>query len=193
MIELYKKDCSNSSRQCSTRKRPPTKRVRTPAAEDRKRKYLMKSLAVGLVSTETVRSSVKLIGAIELRQSQQKEGIVMLCTKAKASPILRLRACSLPNFFVFLFVFCCCCFWLMIDYTALFSALEQARWARIWFFLYERLAFYSSASSFSEYPPKWSTYSAGMAGATWNCSRLSASSLYTVQPCYVSLHSKQHT
>ena len=35
-----------------------------------------------------------------------------------------------------------------------------------------------------EYPPKWCTYSAGMAGATWNCCRLGASSVYTKQPCH---------
>ena len=40
------------------------------------------------------------------------------------------------------------------------------------------------------------TYSAGgMAGAaTWNCSRLGASSVYTTQPCTMSLHAiKPHT
>ena len=31
-----------------------------------------------------------------------------------------------------------------------------------------------------------------MAGATWNCSRLSASSVYTIQPCTMSLHAKPH-
>ena len=35
---------------------------------------------------------------------------------------------------------------------------------------------------FFEYPLKWCSYSAGMAGATWNCSHLSASSAYTIQP-----------
>ena len=35
-----------------------------------------------------------------------------------------------------------------------------------------------------EYPPKWCTYSTGMAGATWNCCCLGASSVYTIQPCY---------
>ena len=34
------------------------------------------------------------------------------------------------------------------------------------------------------YPPKWCTYSAGMAGATWNCSRLGASPVHTIQPCH---------
>ena len=38
-------------------------------------------------------------------------------------------------------------------------------------------------SAFFEYPPKWCIYSAGMAGATWNCSHLGASSVYTIQPC----------
>ena len=50
--------------------------------------------------------------------------------------------------------------------------------------LHEWLAFYSA---FFEYPPKWCTYSAGMARATWNCSRLGASSVYTIQPapCHI--------
>ena len=43
------------------------------------------------------------------------------------------------------------------------------------------------------HPPKWSTYSAGMAGATWNCSRLGTSPVYTIQPCSMSLHAKPHT
>ena len=47
--------------------------------------------------------------------------------------------------------------------------------------LHEWLAFYST---FFEYPPKWCTYSAGMAGATWNCCSLGASSVYTIQPCH---------
>ena len=35
-----------------------------------------------------------------------------------------------------------------------------------------------------EYPPKWYTYSAGMAGATWNCCCLCASSVYNHAPCH---------
>ena len=35
--------------------------------------------------------------------------------------------------------------------------------------------------------------SAGMAGATWNCSHLGASYVYTIQPCTMSLHAKPHT
>jgi len=56
--------------------------------------------------------------------------------------------------------------------------------------LHEWLAFYGM---FCEYPPKWCTYSTGMAGATWNCSHLGASSVYTIQPCTMSLHAKPHT
>ena len=44
--------------------------------------------------------------------------------------------------------------------------------------LHEWLAFYSA---FFEYPPKRRTYSAGRAGATWNCSRLGASSVHFMQ------------
>ena len=39
-----------------------------------------------------------------------------------------------------------------------------------------------------ENPPKWSTYSAGMAGATGNCCRLGESSVYTIQPCTMQSH-----
>ena len=40
-----------------------------------------------------------------------------------------------------------------------------------------------------KYPLKWCTYSTGMAGATWNCSRLGASPVYTIilynhAPCH---------
>ena len=40
------------------------------------------------------------------------------------------------------------------------------------------------SSAFFEYPLKWCTYSAGMAGATWNCCHLGTSSVYTIQPCH---------
>ena len=68
----------------------------------------------------------------------------------------------------------------MIAYIALFSALLSRLTALVcgsaWV-----TSFYSA---FFEYPPKWCTYSAGMAGATWNCSRLGASPVYTIQPCH---------
>ena len=36
-----------------------------------------------------------------------------------------------------------------------------------------------------EYPPKWCTYSAGMAGATWNCCRLGAFCVHHTTMHYV--------
>ena len=45
----------------------------------------------------------------------------------------------------------------------------------------EWLAFYNAIF---EYPPKWSTCRSGMDSATWNCSRLNASYVYTIQPCH---------
>ena len=47
---------------------------------------------------------------------------------------------------------------------------------------------------FFKYPPKWCTYSAGMALA-WphETAAISASSVYTIQPCTMSLHAKPHT
>ena len=82
--------------------------------------------------------------------------------------------------------------WLIDDhlYSAILrSALEQTHCARLWFYMSDRLFI----ARFFEYPPKWCTYSAGMAGATWNCSHLGASSVYTIQPCTMSLHAKPHT
>ena len=90
----------------------------------------------------------------------------------------------------------CVAVWLIIAYIAPFSAL----WAdslRSYLVLHEWLAFYCAdffIIFFFKYPPKWWTYSAGMADATWNCSRrLGASSVYTIQTCTISLHAKPHT
>ena len=52
---------------------------------------------------------------------------------------------------------------------ALFSALKQTHCTRMWF---DRVT--SCLWCVFEYPPKWCTYSAGMAGATWNCCHLGA-------------------
>ena len=69
-------------------------------------------------------------------------------------------------------------------YMLLFSALEQQTHCnRMWFYMSEQLFFIARfVVVFVEYPPKWCTYSAGMAGATWNCCRLGASYVYTIQP-----------
>ena len=80
--------------------------------------------------------------------------------------------------------------WLMITYIVLFSALLSRLTALACGSTWVTSFFYSA---FFEYPPKWCTYSAGMAGATWNCSHLGASSVYTIQPCTMSLHAKPHT
>ena len=81
--------------------------------------------------------------------------------------------------------------YILIDdrlYSTILCSLEQTHCACMWFYMSDQLY-----SAFFEYPPKWCTYSDGMAGATWNCSRLSASLVYTIQPCSVSLHAKPHT
>ena len=84
-----------------------------------------------------------------------------------------------------------CLDWLIDDhlYSAILRSLEQTHCARLWFYMSDKLCI----ARFFEYPPKWCTYSAGRAGATWNCSRLGASSVYTIQPCTMSLHAKPHT
>ena len=46
-------------------------------------------------------------------------------------------------------------------YIALFSALEQTHCARMWFYMSDEFL-----QRVFEYPPKWCTYSADMAGAT---------------------------
>ena len=74
-------------------------------------------------------------------------------------------------------------------YSAILRSLEQTHCARLWFYMSDKLF----NSVFFEYPPKWCTYSTGMAGATWNCSHLGTSSVYTIQPCTMSLHAKPHT
>ena len=53
-------------------------------------------------------------------------------------------------------------------YIVLFSALEQTYCACMWFYMSEELFIVHFWIS----PPKWCTYSAGMAGATWNCCHL---------------------
>ena len=81
------------------------------------------------------------------------------------------------------------CFSLIDDhlYSAILRSLEQTHCARMWFYMSDWL-FIARFFFFFLYPPKWCTYSAGMAGATWNCSRLGASSVYTIQPRSMSLH-----
>ena len=76
--------------------------------------------------------------------------------------------------------------WLMIAYIALFSALLS----RLTAFAYEWLAFYSA---FFWRSTEVVYLSASMAGATWNCCHLGASSVYTIQPCILSLRAKPHT
>ena len=79
--------------------------------------------------------------------------------------------------------------WLMIAYIALFSALLSRLTAlaccSTWVIGF--LALFLNIHQ-SGVP----SYSAGMAGATWNCSRLGARSVYTIQPCSVWLHAKPH-
>ena len=80
--------------------------------------------------------------------------------------------------------------WLIDDhlYSTILRSLEQTHCARLWFYMSDKLFI----ARFFEYPPKWCTYSAGMAGATWNCSHLGTSSVYAIQPCTMSLHAKPH-
>ena len=82
---------------------------------------------------------------------------------------------------------------MMIAYIALFSALLSRLIAlacgSAWVTSFVAHFFFF----FFEYPPKWCTYSAGMAGATSNCSHLGASLVYTIQPCSMSLYAKPHT
>ena len=81
-------------------------------------------------------------------------------------------------------------YWSLLYSTILRSRADSLRSHVI---LYEWIAFYSA---FFEYPPKWCTYSAGMAGATRICCQkesILVRSVYTIQPCTVSLHAKPHT
>ena len=47
-------------------------------------------------------------------------------------------------------------------YSAILCSLEQTHCARLWFYMSDKLFI----AHFFEYPLKWCTYSAGMAGAT---------------------------
>ena len=78
---------------------------------------------------------------------------------------------------------------LMITYIALFSALLSRLTALAWGSTWVT----SFIARFFKYPLKWCTYSAGLAGATWNCNRLGANPVYTIQPCSMSLHAKPQT
>ena len=69
--------------------------------------------------------------------------------------------------------------WWLLLYCAVLHSQADSLCSHV--ILHEWLSFYSM---FFEYPLMWCTYSAGMAGATWNCCCLSASSVYTIQPCH---------
>ena len=60
-----------------------------------------------------------------------------------------------------------CYYWLIL-YSAILRSRADSLHSNV--ILHEWIAFYSA---FFEYPPKWCTYSAGMAGATTNCCHLS--------------------
>ena len=55
---------------------------------------------------------------------------------------------------------------------ALFSALKQTQCARMWFYMSDYL--FIALKKIKKYLPKWCTYSADMAGATWNLYLLGA-------------------
>ena len=80
---------------------------------------------------------------------------------------------------------------LMITYIALFSAvLSRLTALACGFYMSDTLFFLERIFLIST---EVVYLSAGMAGATWNCSRLGASYVYTIQPCIMSLHAKPHT
>ena len=78
--------------------------------------------------------------------------------------------------------------WLMIAYIALFfallSRLTALACASTWVTSFLWCVFWIATEVMY--------LSTGMAGATWNCWRLGASSVYTIQPCSMSLHAKPH-
>ena len=82
------------------------------------------------------------------------------------------------------------CYWSLLYSAILRSRADSLRSHVI---LHEWIAFYSAFLFYFLYPPKWCTYSAGMAGATRNRCLLGTSSVYTIQPCTMSLHAKPHT
>ena len=79
--------------------------------------------------------------------------------------------------------------WLMIAYIALFSVhlsrLTALACGSTWVTSFSYHVFWISTEVVY--------LSTGMASATWNCCHLGASSVYTIQPCTMSLHAKPHT
>ena len=74
------------------------------------------------------------------------------------------------------------CVWLIDDhlYSAILRSLEQTHCAHLWFYKSDKLFF---NGAFFWISTEVVYLSAGMAGGTWNCSHLGASSVYTIQPC----------
>ena len=82
---------------------------------------------------------------------------------------------------------CVCDWWSLIK---CYSPLSWADSLCSHVVLHEWLAFYGE---FFDIHQSGVSYSVGMAGATGNCSCLGAFSVYTMQPCTMSLHAKPHT
>ena len=81
-----------------------------------------------------------------------------------------------------------CWWWLSLLYSAILHS--QADSLCLHMILHEWLAF---CSAFLNIHRSGDFYSAGMAGATWNCCHLGASSVYAIQPGTMSLHAKPYT
>ena len=77
--------------------------------------------------------------------------------------------------------------WCNVDrfYIALFSALEQTCCACVWFYMYEWLAFYSKFLNI--------LWSGVLTELTCGTAAFSAWSVYTIQPCTMSLHAQPCT
>ena len=73
------------------------------------------------------------------------------------------------SFFFHFYIFVCLYYYWSLLYSAILRSRADSLRSRV--ILHEWIAFYSA---FFEYPPKWCTYSAGMAGATRNCCHLGA-------------------
>jgi len=79
-------------------------------------------------------------------------------------------------------------------YMALFSALEQTHCARMWFLNSDLLETHFWISSTEVVYLQHALFGCYMAGATWNCCRLSALCVHHTTMHYVtSLHAKPHT
>ena len=106
-------------------------------------------------------------------------------------PVLSCLLWNINPVSAFQMEFCDCFFdWLIDDclYSTILWSLEQTNCACMWFYTSDWLFMVRFLNIHQS-----GVLSTGMAGAARNCCRLGTSSVYTIQPCSMSLHAKPQT